>query len=58
MKNLITMAKPIKETPFLYGEDARNFVKENANIEKVSEEEKEEINHSYELLKGIAKFKI
>ncbi|WP_197062616.1 hypothetical protein [Muricauda sp. MAR_2010_75] len=52
------MAKPIKETPFLYGEDARNFVNENANVEKVSEEVKKEINKSYESLKSIAKFKI
>ena len=52
------MAKPIKETPFLYGEDAENFITENTKVEKVSSEEKEEIIEGYEALKNIAKFNI
>ena len=36
------MAKPIKETPFLCGKDADTFVKENKEVKKVSNEEKED----------------
>ena len=52
------MAKPIKETPVLSGKDAKDFVRENREIVKVSIEEKEQIRASYEALKGIAKFNI
>lgn len=52
------MAKPIKETPFLYGEDAEKFVNENSKVEKVSDEVKEGIEEGYEALKNIAKFNI
>ncbi|WP_339888943.1 hypothetical protein [uncultured Flavobacterium sp.] len=52
------MAKPIKETPFLYGKDADTFVKENKEVKKVSEEEKEEIKEDYELLMSLASFGI
>ncbi|MFX0555731.1 hypothetical protein ACOCEA_02980 [Maribacter sp. CXY002] len=52
------MAKPIKETPFLYGKDARKFIEKNKKVEKVSKEEKEEIKASYEALKKIAQFAI
>ncbi len=56
MKILITMAKPIKETPFLYGKDARKFIKDNKTVEKVSKEEREEIRKNAEALKSIAQF--
>ena len=52
------MAKPIKETPFLKGQDARDFVNDNKVVEKVSEEQRKEINDSYEALKSIANFAI
>ena len=52
------MAQPIKETPFLSGKDAKDFIRENKEIVKVSKEEKEEIRASYEALKKIAKFAI
>ncbi len=52
------MAKPIKETPFLFGKDARNFVKENKEVNKASVKEKREINESYLALKEIAQFAI
>ena len=52
------MAKPIKETPFLSGKDAKTFVKENKVVKKVSKKEKEEIKASYEALKNIAQFAI
>ena len=44
------MAKPTKETPFLSGKDADIFVKENKEVKKVSDEEKEEIKEDFELL--------
>lgn len=52
------MAQPIKETPFLTGKDARNFIRENKNIVKVSKEEKDKMRASYEALKEIADFAI
>ena len=52
------MAKPIKETPFLFGKDAKNFVRENKEVLKASKEEKEQIRASYEALKEIAQFAI
>lgn len=50
------MAKPIKETPFLYGKDADKFVKENKEVKKVSQKEKEEINKNYQTLLKLAAF--
>ena len=52
------MAKPIKETPVLYGKDADSFVKENKEVKKVSKEEKEEIKEDYEMLMSLAAFGI
>ena len=52
------MAKPIKETPFLTGKDADTFVKENKEVKKASNEEKEEIKEDYELLMSLAEFGI
>jgi len=52
------MAKPIKETPFLSGKDAKNFIRENKDVVKVSNKEKEEIKASYEALKSIAQFAV
>ena len=37
------MARPIKETPILYGEDARRFENELNNVQPLSKEEKERI---------------
>lgn len=50
------MARPIKETPILFGEDARRFLKEMENVKPASEEEKQRIRKSYEKLKKIATF--
>lgn len=47
------MAKQIKETPFLAGIDAEKFIKENNNIERISQEEKKELKENYEALKSI-----
>ena len=49
------MAKPIKETPVLYGQDAKDFVENNCTVKKVSNEEKKQIKESFQSLKGISK---
>lgn len=41
------MARPIKETPVLFGSDARRFEERMKNPPKVSDEKREEILHSY-----------
>lgn len=52
------MARPIKETPVLRGQDAVNFLSKinSSSQPKVSQEEKEKIRRDYEALKAIAKF--
>ena len=52
------MAKPIKETPFLTGKDAKKFVEDNKDVEKISDVEREEIKASYQNLKDIAEFEL
>lgn len=42
------MARPIKETPILFGEDARRFEERMKNPPKVSPEKREQIRKSYE----------
>lgn len=46
------MARPIKETPNLYGEDARRFAYAVEHPEKVSSEVREQIFASYERIKA------
>ena len=43
------MARPIKETPILYGEDARRFEARMKEKRRISPEERARINESYEL---------
>lgn len=50
------MARPIKETPILFGEDAERFLKEMKEVKKASQEEKQRVRQSYEKLKEIATF--
>ncbi len=54
------MARPIKETPILFGEDAKRFMKEmeETRNKRASKEERERIKKNYELLKSIADFTI
>lgn len=46
------MARPIKETPILFGEEARKFEKEAQNVRPLSKEEKERIRRDYEYVKS------
>ena len=52
------MARPIGETPVLYGEDAVRFLKEMENVKPASNEEKDRVRKAYEMLKEIATFKM
>ena len=45
------MARPIRETPILYGDDAKI-----ENVKPASKEEKERIRASYEEIKQMADF--
>ena len=42
------MARPIKETPILFGSDARRFEERMQNPPKVSKEKREQVRRSYE----------
>ena len=45
------MARPIKETPVLFGADARRFEERMQNPPKVSSEKRDEIRNSYETVR-------
>jgi hypothetical protein len=44
------MANPIKETPVLYGEDARRFAERIENPVPFSKEKMEKMKRAYEIL--------
>jgi hypothetical protein len=50
------MARPIKETPVISGEDARRFRETMKNAKPVSQERREEIRAAYEFLKARSTF--
>lgn len=50
------MAKPIKETPVLYDEDAYRFEMAAQNVVPLTEEEREEIMAAYEKVKDCCTF--
>lgn len=50
------MARPIKETPILYGKDAERFLNEMKDVKPASEEEKKRVRASYERIKKLATF--
>ena len=50
------MARPIRETPILYGDDAKRFLANIENVKPASKEEKERIRASYEEIKQMADF--
>lgn len=47
------MARPIKETPILYGKDAERFIERMNHPRKVSSEERERIRENYEFIKSV-----
>lgn len=50
------MAKPIRETPVLTGEDALKFEMVSQNVSPASKEEKEEAKRAYEFFQSVATF--
>lgn len=50
------MARPIKETPILFGKDAKRFTEAMKNVKPASEEEKKRVKSAYDRLKAIATF--
>ncbi len=46
------MARPIKETPILYGEEARKFELRAKHVRPYSDVEIEEIKRSYEFIQS------
>ena len=50
------MARPIKPTPILYGEDAIRFEMRMQNVNPMSKSEREEQRRAYELFKSRATF--
>ena len=50
------MARPIGETPVLYGEDAVRFLNEMENVKSATNEEKDRVRKAYDMLKKIATF--
>ncbi len=50
------MARPIKETPELYGEDAKRFETLISHPKPVSKEERERAKRAYEIMQSISNF--
>ncbi|MCM1452564.1 MAG: hypothetical protein NC102_09900 [Clostridium sp.] len=50
------MARPIKETPELFGKDAERFEKLISHRMPVSQEERERARKAYEVMKSISNF--
>ncbi len=50
------MARPIKETPELFGKDAERFEKLISQPRPASKEEKERAKKAYEIMKSISNF--
>lgn len=50
------MARPIKETPELFGKDAERFEKLISQPRKASKEEIERAKKAYEIMKSISNF--
>ncbi|MDR0758266.1 MAG: hypothetical protein LBF85_10540 [Tannerella sp.] len=50
------MARPIKETPVLYGKDARQFEQQMKECKPLSCERKAEMEKNYATFKKIAQF--
>jgi hypothetical protein len=56
LNTYLFMARPIKETPILYGEDARRFEARMQERRRISAEERARINAAYEAVKSVCDF--
>jgi hypothetical protein len=50
------MARPIKDTPIIWGEDAKRLTEAMKNVQPITKEEREEMKKAYEWFKRIATF--
>jgi hypothetical protein len=50
------MARPIKDTPIIWGKDAKRFTEAMENVQPLSKEERKKQREAYELFKSIATF--
>jgi hypothetical protein len=50
------MARPIKDTPIIWGKDARRLTEAMENPVSLSKEKREEMKKAYEWFKSIATF--
>jgi len=50
------MAKPIRETPVLTGEDALKFEMTSQSVSPASKDEKDEAKRAYEFFQSVATF--
>lgn len=50
------MARPIKDTPELFGKDAERFEKLISTTRPVSHEERKRAKKAYEIMKSISQF--
>ena len=56
LKYVFIMARPIKETPILYGEDARRFEARMQERRRITAEERAEMDSIYRTLRATANF--
>ena len=56
LNTYLFMARPIKETPILYGEDARSFETRMKEHRRISPEERARMNAAYEAVKSVCDF--
>ena len=52
------MARPIKETPILTGDDAKRFEERLLAVKPASEKERERLKESFKIFKKIATFPV
>jgi hypothetical protein len=50
------MARPIKDTPIIWGKDAKRLTEAMKNVVPISKEEREKQRKAYELFKSRATF--
>lgn len=55
-KNKLIMARPIKDTPAIWGKDAKRLTEAMENVVPIAKEKREEMKKAYEWFKSIATF--
>jgi hypothetical protein len=50
------MARPIKDTPIIWGKDAKRLTEAMKNVQPLTKDEREEMKKAHEWFKSIATF--